>query len=58
MNAIEPPNYGPQQARFGPDCEHCVHYLKGICQKYDYAVRLHYLCDAWEKNTSMPVEVH
>jgi hypothetical protein len=59
MESVQPPNYGPQQARFGPRCESCEFFdeMDGQCRKYSFPVKVYMHCDSWKRNPSLPVKV-
>lgn len=50
----QPPNYGPQPARFGEKCENCkFREFDGKatrCKKYEQMVRPYWFCDNWERD--------
>ena len=52
-----PPNYGPQQARFGPRCDLCAFFKEPAnqCQKHGVPVKIYFSCDDWERDPDIPV---
>lgn len=59
MEPIEPPNYGPQQARFGPRCDSCEFFddKNSRCKKYSYPVKVYMHCNSWKRNHNLPINV-
>jgi hypothetical protein len=59
METVEPPNYGPQPARFGPRCDMRTYFLKpeGQCKKYAVPVKIYYSCDDWVRDPNLPIGV-
>jgi hypothetical protein len=57
MELVNPPNFGPQPARFGPRCDSCEHYDEGgnRCRKYSVPVRVYTACDSWKRNSNLPI---
>jgi hypothetical protein len=59
METIEPPNYGPQPARFGPRCDMCAYFMKAErrCKKYAVSVMFYCSCDDWIRDPNLPIGV-
>ena len=57
MESVDPPNFGPQPARFGPRCDMCEYYDQGNsqCRKYSVPVKVYTRCDTWKRNPSLPI---
>ena len=57
MDLAQPPNYGPQPARFGPRCDSCEYYDEGtkMCGKYSVPVEPYMACDSWKRNPNLPI---
>lgn len=55
----EPPNYGPQPARFGPRCGICKFYDADTmeCTKYAISTKVFMTCDDWERDPDIPIKV-
>ena len=54
--SADPPNYGPQPARFGPRCDLCAFYDQGSgrCTTYEVPVKGYCSCDSWKRNPGIP----
>lgn len=55
----DPPNYGPQPARFGPRCDLCSFYdqSSGMCSTYHVPVKAYYSCDSWKRDPGIPPQL-
>ena len=58
MEPVEPLNYRPQQARFGPRCDSCEFFddKDSHCKKYSFPVKVNMYCDSWKRNPNLPVK--